>query len=502
MNLATSTLENLQAENQELKGEIVSLQEQLDWFKRQIFGKRSEKIVLTSEENYFPGFPWTADKVSEKEKKKTMIPAHERKTANRDGQDKITWPSDLPVEKVFIDLPEDQKVCPETGVPLVKIGEEKTSKLALQPGTFYIKEIIRPKYAHPQRSEEGIKIAALPETLLTRCQADESLLAEILVKKFADHLPLNRMSEIFARQGVFISRQILCQWVMRCGEALKPLYDLMHKEILASGNVFIDETPVKMLVPGKGEAQQAFMWVLSGGNAANPAYRIYSFRPNRQHRHAAELLKGFHGVLHSDKYGAYEVLANAKQFIWCPCWVHIRRNFLEAESGDPPFRDWVLGRIQELFKLEEEAWLLSPEERLCVREQKEVPIIDNLIHSIKDRLVNGKTLPKSNFKDALGYFVSLIPYLKNYTLLPWARLDNNVAERAVRSIAVGRKNWLFVGSEDGGEAAAILFSLIQTCRAIKINPVEYLQDIMVRLMSHSSQKLHELLPDHWAQSKK
>lgn len=501
MNLATNQLENLQSENQKLRDVISSLKERLDWFERQVFGKRSEKMVVTPGEIYLPGFPWGVDQVLEAEEKKPVA-AHERKPPKRDGKDTISWPSDLPVERVFIDLPAEEKICPETGVFLVKIGEEKTSKLALKPGRFFIKEIIRPKYAHPQKSEEGVKIAELPETLLTRCIADESLLADILVKKFADHLPLNRMSEILARQGIFVSRQILSQWVIRCGEALKPLYDEMYKQILASGNVFIDETPVKMLAPGKGQTHQSFMWVMSGGNEANPAYRVYNFRTSRQHHHAAELLKDFCGVLHSDKYGAYEALANNKQFTWCPCWVHIRRKFIEAESGDPSFRKWVLAQMQELFKLEEEAWALSAQERLRIRQEKEVPIIDDLICAIKDKLLNGKILPKSKFREALGYFSGLIPYLKNYTLHPWARLDNNVVERAVRPIAIGRKNWLFVGSEDGGEAAAVLFSLIQTCRALKINPVNYLQDIMVRIMGHNSQKLYELLPDHWAKTAK
>ena len=140
-----------------------------------------------------------------------------------------------------------------------------------------------------------------------------------------------------------------------------------------------------------------------------------------------ELLKGYHGVLHSDKYGAYESLANKKQLIWCPCWAHIRRKFIEAENGDPPFREWVLRQIRYLFMLEKVAWARSEEERLRIRQEKEIPIIDRLIGAIKDKLVKGKILPKSKFKEALGYFCGLIPYLKNYTQHAWARLDNNLA---------------------------------------------------------------------------
>lgn len=182
---------------------------------------------------------------------------------------------------------------------------------------------------------------------------------------------------------------------------------------------------------------------------------------------------------------------------WCPCWSHIRRKFFDAESGDLPFRNWVLRKIRYLFMLEKVAWARTPEERLRIRQEKEVPIIDELIQKIKARLTNGNLLPKSKFREALGYFCGLIPYLKSYTNHAFARLDNNVAERAVRPLAIGRKNWLFFGSEDGGEAAAILLSLVQTCRGLKINPREYLEDVFRRLMGHSAQKLEELLPDRW-----
>lgn len=493
MKATTIPLKQHVREVSSLKEEIVFLKEQIEWFKKQIFGQKADKFVdLKNEQQLqFDGF----DKLTlTPAEKKQSIGSHERKKRKPNGQDKITLPADLPVERQFIDIPEAEKICPETGKTLVKIGEEITSKLAHKPGSYFIKQIVRPKYAH---IEEGVAIAELPESLLKRCSADESLLADIIVKKFCDHLPLYRQSEMMAREGIRISRQILSEWVIRAGIALKPLYKMMLSQILESNNVFYDETPVDMLSPGKGKAHQAYMWVLVGGKASDPPYRIYDFCTNRCHYNAAELLKGYHGVLHSDKYGAYESLANKKLLIWCPCWSHIRRKFIEAESGDPPFRDWVLRQIRYLFMLEKIAWARSEEERLRIRQEKEIPIIDRLIKAIKDKMINGKILPKSKFKEALGYFCSLIPHLKNYTEHAWARLDNNVAERAVRPVAVGRKNWLFVGNEDGGEAAGILLSLVQSCRAIGVNPREYLEDVMRRLMAHSTKKLQEFLPDQW-----
>jgi len=476
---------------------ISSLEQQLAWFKRQVFGKRSERVVsdLNSEQMFLEGF----EKPTSTKKEKKTVKAHERSKPNRDGKDKIIIPEDLPVKTIVLDVLEDQKICKETGLPLVKIGEEVSHKLAHEPGSYYIKEIIRPKYAHPKKEENGILTADLPDSLLPKCRADESLLAEIITKKFADHLPLYRIAEILKRENIVISRKLLSQWVIRSAIALKPLYNEMLKRVLASKNIFIDETPVKLWETIK--CKQAYMWVVVGGNEADPAYRIYEFRENRCHDNVLDILKDYHGGLHSDKYSAYQRLAERKIVTWFPCFSHIRRKFFEAEAGDPDFQKWVLRKIRYLFMLERVAWARSPEERLWIRQEKEVPIIDELIDKIKAKLIDGKILPKSKLKEAMGYFCSLIPYLKNYTKDASARLDNNVAERAIRPLAIGRKNWLFFGSPDGGEAGAILFSLVQTCRGLGINPREYLEDVMRRIMGHNSQKLHELLPDEWLKNR-
>lgn len=494
MKTSTIPLEQHTQEIKILHNEIHHLKEQIEWFKKQLFGQKTEKFVDTqsSQQLLFPGFEQKPDAEIEQQ----TVSAHQRSRNKTKAKDKISLPEDLPIEKQVLDLPEAEKVCPETGKPLVKIGEEVSSKLAHKPGSYYIKQVIRPKYGLP--NGEGVVTAELPISILNRCLADDSLLADIAVKKFADHLPLYRQSEIMSRQGICISRQVLCQWITRSGLSLKPLYNEMLAQVLKSGNVFYDETPIDMLDPGKGKTHQAYMWVLVGGKSVNPAYRIYDFCTDRSHYNAVKLLNGYGEVLHSDKYGAYEALANKKQFTWCPCWAHIRRKFIEAETGDPRFREWVLMKIKHLFMLERVAWARSEEERLRIRREKEIPIIDNLIAAIKDKLINGKILPKSKFKEALGYFCGLMPYLKNYAQHAFARLDNNVAERAVRPLAVGRKNWLFVGNEDGGEATAIYYSLIQTCRALQINPRDYLEDVMRRLNEHSASKLYELLPDNWA----
>jgi transposase len=468
------------------------LKQQLEWFQKQLFGSKSERLVDSSQQLIL--FPEMAPVKKEQEEK----PKGKPRTKKVDDKTQITLPADLPIERIEIDLPASEKVCKVTGELLVKIGEEVTRKLAHRPGSFYIKEIVRFKYAAPQGKEAGVQIAPLPGTLLNRCLADESLLASILVSKFGDHLPLYRLSEILSREHIYLSRQLLSDWVVRAGKALYPLYEEMEKRILGGGCIFMDETPLDLQEKGKGSLHQGYMWVMCGGEKA--PYQLYRFFRDRKHQNAETLLKDYTGLLHSDNYGAYPKQAEKKTITWQPCWSHIRRKFFEAQTGDP-FREWILEKIQSLFLLEREAWESAPEERLRIRQEQEVPIIDGLINQVKEKLITGKLLPKSKLREALGYFCSLIPHLKNYTKHSEARLDNNAAERAIRPLAIGRKNWLFVGSEGGAEAAAVALSLIQSCRSLKINPRDYLEDVMRRLQDHPANKLAELLPDHWATSK-
>ena len=510
--------ETLQKENSQLRELIASLQENLSlknneinwlkervaWFERQVFGQRSERIILPLDSNvrYLPGLePQDGVQALEVESIAGHTRTKKKRKEKNDNSNGLVIPENLPVEQTIIDLPEEQKVCPETGEKLVRIGEEVTRKLAHRAASYFVKEIIRPKYAIPSREEAGIFIGELPDSILPRSSADESLLAEIVTRKFADHLPLYRLSEIFSRDNVQITRQLLSQWLMRLGVVLKPLYDLMLNRIKESGIVYIDETPLKLQVKGKGKLQQAYMWVLVGGEGANPPYRVYSFAENRKHQNAFDLVGDFSGVIHSDKYDAYVKLSKRKEILWQACWAHVRRKFEEAQSGDLEFREMMLRKIRHLYMFERVGWARNEKERLRIRKEKEEPIIDELIAAVKAKVEEGKQLPKSKFSEALNYFYSLIPHLKVYISIANAHIDNNVAERAMRSLAIGRKNWLFVGSIQGGMSTAILLSLIQTCRGLEINPREYLEDLMRRYNSHPASRLAELLPDQWAASK-
>lgn len=482
------------------KEEISILKEQLAWFKKQIFGQKSERIVTDLDtQPLLPEIEVADSQVKEPEKEK--ISYERNKVKKNKGGDTISFPDDLPVKRVELDIPESEKFCPESGEPLVCIGHDVSRKLGRSPEQFFIVEYVRPKYASKAYPECGVLSSALPDAVISRCPADESLLSYILTSKYADHLPLYRLVEILQRSKVKISRQTLSKWVITLGTALTPLHEAMKERVLKSGVIFADETPIDLQVQGKSRCQQAYLWIYAGGGGGDPPYRFFEFCLNRNHDHPMKTLKGYKGVLHSDKYGVYEKLAKIDGIIWCPCMAHVRRKFVEAEGGDPDLRRRFLRRIRHLFMLERVAWSRDAEERLRIRRELEKPILDRMTAMVKERLLSGGLLPKSNFAKALNYYMGLAPYLTNYISHPDARLDNNVAERGLRPLTIGRKNWLFIGSEDSGRSAATILSLVQTCRNLGINPQEYLEDILPRIMSHPAKRIEQLLPDNWLAEK-
>lgn len=490
----TQKISYLEQVNATLEAQLKRMQEQLNYFQKMLFGKKSEKFIRNDNQPLLPGFEALL-KPHEPSAGKIRVEAHEKQKPSKSPINTITFPEDLPVERIELDLPQKEKIDPVTQQPLVCIGEEISRKLAKKPASYFVKEYVRKKYASPGKAEEGIKTTSLPDSIITRCCVDESILADVITKKFCDHLPLYRQAEMMLRDGIRISRQTLSTYVSQIGKALLPLYQLLEEEVKASGNIFVDETPVDILAPGTGKTKQGYMVVIAGGLSLNPALRVYKFLETRRHDAFADFFKGYVGVFHSDKYAAYAKEAKTPDKIWAPCYSHIRRKYVESET-DPLFRNEILLELQKLFLIEDKVKESPPEERVRIRQKEAEPIIDLLIHKNKERL-KLPILPKSKIALAIGYFLGLVPYLKNYLKHPYSRLDNNVAERALKLVVIGRKNWMFVGSEGGGEASAVIYSLAQSCRALGINPHNYFDDVLRRIQSHPYNKLTAILPHHW-----
>jgi hypothetical protein len=242
------------------------------------------------------------------------------------------------------------------------------------------------------------------------------------------------------------------------------------------------------------------MWGYIGNKPNAPPYHLYEFSSDRCEIHPLSFLRGFSGILHADAYSAYEKMDSSDDYAitWAACWSHARRKFENAQSTDEKFRVSILKNIRHLFMYERVAHQMSETERLKLREEKEKPIVDKIFHMLREKVRDNSLLPKSAIAEAIGYMLSREKNFRTYLAEPYAKMDNNTAERGVRKIVIGRKNWLFVGSPRSGKAMANLLSLVQTCRAMKIDPQAYLEDIFRRLPAHPHKNLYELLPDQWA----
>ena len=490
--------EALLSENIELKAIQLTLQHQIDWFKRQLFGQRSERIIdEPGNQLFLPMDIYEA----ENEKPDTInIPEHvKRKPRTGKGEYTLDLPDDLPVEEVIHKLSEDQLICPRTGQVMVEIGKESVSKLARREGDYYVKKNTYIKYGVPGEALSGVRQASAPPCIIEGSKFDVSFMADLVVEKFAYHMPLNRIQERLKTNDIIISRQVLCSLLMNLGEKLLPLYDLMQQKIFESGVIFTDDTPVKLIVKGRGKAVTGRMWIYLGGSPNAPPYHIYDFTENWKHDHPIQFLKNFKGTFHADAYEAYGKIDKSRSdIVWAACWAHARREFERAlGSGKCDFCLEILKLMRYLFMYERVAWNSSSEKRLIIRQEYEVKLVEKLFSTLRNELNSPDLLPASPRCKAISYMLSRKENFKVYLNNPDIRMDNNPAERALRKVCIGKKNWMFIGSKKAGNSAAVLFSLVQTCRAMDINPREYLEDIFTRLLDHPAKKLDQLLPDQW-----
>jgi len=473
------------------EAKIAELQEQLEWCKRQIFGQKSERLIDDDSTPGLPGF----EMPEATEPEKIKVPAHERRKApKKDEGCPLELPDDMPTEVIECDIPAVEKVDPITGVQGQVIGYEEVVKLAYREQ--FVKKILRyPKYAFPGRPELGVVQAPAPPCIIQGSKFDTSFMAYVVYAKFALHLPLNRIQEDLANQGIKISRQTLSNLVVTLGTVILPLWELMIQKLLAQGVLFTDDTPLKQLNPGAGKTHQAQVFTYVGGGPNAPPYHVYQFTMNRSHKHVMTFLEDFVGLFHGDAFEAHVKLDQRNDITWAACWAHARRKFENAQSGDPEFRRWVLRKMRYLFMYERIAWTRTPMERLAIRQHREWAIVDEIFAAVKNNVLRGDLLPKSGLAKAANYLLRYEQNFRNYLYFPDLRMDNNISERSLRKLVLGRKNWLFVGSERAGYAAVALLSMVQTCRAMNINVIEYLQDLFTHFSA--TDDIERFLPDRW-----
>jgi transposase len=479
--------------------EVEKLKIQLMRLRRLRFGRSSEKLdreiaqlelvleeLETNEANAAPE-PSEADAVDEPAQASSV---GKRKPARR------KLPEHLPRETIVHAAP---AACPECGGKMRLLGEDKSEVLEYVPGHFKVIEHVRPKVTC--RCCEAIRQAPPPDLPIERGRPGPGLLAQVLISKYCDHLPLYRQSEIYAREGVELSRSTMAGWVGRAAFELSPLIEAIGAHVLAADKVHGDDTPVRVLAPGTGKTKTGRLWVYVRderpyrGSAAPAA--LYSYSPDRKGEHPRRHLQNFRGILQADGYAGFNELYASGERTEVACWAHVRRKFFDihASNGSSLARE-ALTRIGALYGVESEARGRAAEERRSIRQARAGPLLDELKSWFEASLrkLSGKSELAGAIRYALNRWTALTRYRDDGRL----EIDNNIAENAIRGVALGRKNWLFAGSDEGGGRAAAIYTLMETCKLNGVDPRAWLTHVLARLATHPAKQIHELLPWHWA----
>ena len=334
----------------------------------------------------------------------------------------------------------------------------------------------------------------MPDHPIPKCKADCGLIAYAIVSKFADHLPFYRQDAIFEREGVRIARSTLDGWALGTADALQPLGEELKKAVLDTDVLFTDDSVIPLIERGRGKTRKARLWVYIRGGPGPPLC-VHDFTIDRQKIRPLEYLGDYRGYVHADAYSGYDQLFSQDTVVEVGCWCHARRGFDDALTSRPSEASEILALIARMYGFEKEFRPLSPDVRHERRQHSVRPIVDAIFERVEE--LRPTMLPSEPLRKALEYVNNQSDALKRFLEDGRLEADNNTAENALRPLALGRKNWMFAGSERGGRAAALYFGLIQSCKACDVNPWAYFNDILRRVMSHPVHRLRELLPDQW-----
>jgi transposase len=481
-------LDETAASYEELQATHQAALDELHALKRWIYGRRTEKLVegegqrhlFELESSSTPAPPLEPTPESQR------LPTARRRRRELD-LDK------LPHYRHEHDLSEADKQCSSCGRPKDCIGQDESKVLEYVPAKLEVHVYVRPKYAC-RYCKQGVMSPPPPERPIARGIAGPGLIAQIVVAKFGDHLPLYRQEDFFTRHGLHIARSTQCDWVQAAAELLRPLYERQKELLLQSPVLWTDDTPVTLLGRGQEGSRQGRFWAYI---AEEHPYSVYDFTESRVCGGPANFLQRFKGYLHADAYGGYDhiFLGSNDAVREVACWAHARRKFFEAIHSSPRATHQLLEWIRQLYDIEERARTWTEVARAALRQHEGEPVLDRieayLVH------LERHALPKSVLAKAVSYAQNQWQALRRYTTDGRLSIDNNVSERTLRHQAIGRKNWLFLGSRQAGPRAAVLFTILAGAKRHRIEPWTYLRELLLRLHDNDS-RLDEMLPDKWA----
>jgi transposase len=476
---------------------IASLAFELDKLRKMIFGSKHERFVAANGNEATAQLALDLDLETIKACKITeasRVSYIRTKTEVRENQPKahpgrMKLPEHLRREVILVQPDRDV-----TG--LKKIGDEVSEVLDYVPAELYVKQYIRPKYVQPLSDVTSTVItASLPGRIMEKCMAGEGLLAQIVVDKYVDHLPLHRQMQRFARVDVNIAQSTINDWVKAVLTHIAALYEAHKKIVLACGYLHADETPLKVLDENKkGTTHQGYYWVYHN---SKDKLVLFDYRKGRGREGPDDILKGYKGYLQTDGYAAYNDFDKRAAITLIHCMAHARRKFSDALENDKARAEYALSMFQKLYAIERtiKDEQLSREAILQLRQQQAVPVLKQL----KEWMIEeySKALPKSPIGQAIGYSLQRWEKLCIYAGDPILKIDNNPVENAIRPVAIGRKNYLFAGSHDAAQRAAMVYSLFATCRLHHINPFDWLKDVLERMHLYTTNNIATLLPQYW-----
>ena len=496
----------LETDVTKLESHISKLEYELTWLRKKLFGKMSERFINSDPDSR--QLDIFGEQLSDNEREELERAASQEQglitrtvTANKPR----TPRKDISFENLRI---EETTIEPE-GINFeeyVCIGTEETNRLAYKPAEFFVKRTIRKKYALKNQLTEledeeekrpSVVIAPLPDSPIHKCMADTSLLTEIIIQKYLYHLPFHRQIARFGDLGVRISSSTVGDLFSQSCELLRPLYDHLRRRVLSTDYIQVDESTLPVIDNEKRRAVKGYLWVVR--NPDNGEVFFHYDRGSRSEKTALTLLHGFNGAIQSDGYQVYKRFEALDGKLMLGCWAHARRKFDEALAENKKLATEALLQIQSLYAIEREAdeTGATPEQRRELRRTKAYPVLVTFEKWLYDNYTT--LLPQSRTAKAISYTYSIFPKLSRYHLNGRYRIDNNLVENAIRPLAIGRKNYLFCGNSDAAIRAAMVYSLLGSCKAAGINPAEWLEDVLSKIYSYTKENrnLEELLPHSW-----
>ncbi|MGO9528635.1 MAG: IS66 family transposase [Verrucomicrobiia bacterium] len=487
-------LDATSASYEELQHEHASTLEELGWYKRWVHGRRRERVIEgKGQQHLFDLTPPGAAEAPAPLDSREALPEIAGHSRRRPCQRELDL-SCLPHHRHEQDLPDAEKICCCCRRAKERIGEEVTRILEYVPSKLEVHEHVRPKYAC-RYCKDGVSSPPPPERPIARGIAGPGLIAQIVVSKFGDHLPLYRQEDMFVRHGLHLSRSTLCDWVSAAAQLLMPLYELQRQLVLQSAVLWTDDTPVTVLVGGEEGSRQGRFWTYVGDD--EHPYSVYDFTMSRGRDCPHSFLQKFRGYLQADAYAGYDgiFLGPGSEIVEVACWAHARRKFFDAQKSSPREAHQVLDWIGQLYDIEDRARPLTIAERRELRNVEAVPVLDRLDAYLT--WLASCVLPQSALAKAVTYARNQWDALRCYTQDGRLTIDNNVSERTLRHQAIGRKNWLFLGSQDAGPRAAVLYTILAGAKRHRLEPWAYVRELLMRRHADDA-RLEDMLPDHWA----